>query len=507
MTVRRYLLPCALMLLVLTYFSCRKVDQQGKHEYLKWDIEKFFKPPQNPSPSLRAVFNRIKWEDSKYHFVRKVIKNAGYPQWDDVLFVGKKRSENIRMSSEEDFEMLFIPFVPDDRDYVKGMLAVKITDTDTSFRMIYHWQYKEFAFSENVDSEVTARNIFQLFITLEQNVFGRRSFEILDSRLLTDIERNALNQRGLSFSNTAVQYSFTDSTYECNECLLAQRKKCKTYGMCFVALGDPWCDRCESSCDVDAITEPICYNFVVVSGIFSGGGSGGYEEGGGPIWPEYHCYETYCDENAGWGPAGGSIPPGNIDGPKLNEIYNGLVHKIDNLAKRGKESGNREWGFIIGKSAGDVLNWYNETEGPAGGGSVRPKTNLPSNISLVGVWHYHPDDGYAKDGSFSPGDFYWLYYTSNKANSFSIITTELYAYAMVIEDPVKLKDWFKPVLPGQTIEQRIIDLYSSAPACTGACPWNKVTDLGVKAIMGDPAISGIRVYKTLRTNINFQQLN
>jgi hypothetical protein len=97
----------------------------------------------------------------------------------------------------------YIPFVREEENFVNASLLVKTTPTDTAFKYVCDWQYASYGF-DTTATGWNANDVFHVFALMDNLVFGRNSFRIVDSNLLVAAERNALQSANLSFNTTTV---------------------------------------------------------------------------------------------------------------------------------------------------------------------------------------------------------------------------------------------------------------------------------------------------------------
>lgn len=105
------------------------------------------------------------------------------PFWNKALVYTNTANTTIGTESTRDLStVVYIPFVRDSQNYVNASVLIKMTVTDTSYRIICDWQYSEFGF-EHSDTSWSARDIFAIFSMLDKSVFGHKKYWVKDGRI------------------------------------------------------------------------------------------------------------------------------------------------------------------------------------------------------------------------------------------------------------------------------------------------------------------------------------
>jgi len=107
-----------------------------------------------------------------------------------------------------DSTIIYIPFARDNERSVNAALAIKIKDTDTSFRMLYDWEYRQF--DTDSASGWSAQDVFHIFSLLEQSVFATTNFKIIDPRLLPAEALSQIQVDNMNFDSLDVNFTLSE---------------------------------------------------------------------------------------------------------------------------------------------------------------------------------------------------------------------------------------------------------------------------------------------------------
>ncbi|HEX2631128.1 MAG TPA: hypothetical protein VHM26_19070, partial [Chitinophagaceae bacterium] len=143
--------------------------------------EKFFRIAPNTDPLVKAIAANIQRQDTKRNLTGKLISKAGFPIWDKAQI--SKAGYQSRITEGE--QQVFIPFINEEEEETKAVLAVKINATDTLFTMVYGSNYRQYGFdSTNNDGSWSARKVFGVFTYFDHLLFNRNAFQVSNSQLL-----------------------------------------------------------------------------------------------------------------------------------------------------------------------------------------------------------------------------------------------------------------------------------------------------------------------------------
>ena len=148
-------------------------------------VQKFFSIAGNTDPAITAIRNNILQQQSQKPFVEKFVNYAGYPVWDKAViknFAENTTSNSITQRGGDHFKMVFIPLAADNDSVIKAILKVKINGSDTSFKVLYRWQYNQYGYGK-VKQHNNADQTALLFMGFENYVFGHKDFKINDTLL------------------------------------------------------------------------------------------------------------------------------------------------------------------------------------------------------------------------------------------------------------------------------------------------------------------------------------
>lgn len=320
---------------ILVYISCRKIDHQSDNS-MKGDTEsRFFNSHRSSDAVEAAIVNFIKIKNSKKHFVERTVKQIGYPYWNKMLRLASKPVDSYSSShSENDIDIFLVPFVRDSQSVVNGCLMVFATATDTSFKYLQDWQYRDTA-----GTGMEPRFQSLLLMQLDKNVFGDRLYKIKDTAAFGKDDLN----REIKF--VKINSGTAGKLFSKKDGQTDQLFTLVTFTYCYTA----WvpgghltgCDPEDPNC-ITLVPVTTCSTFSFWAEVIEdqggggtgnggggepGGGSGG---GGGSTPPVCQAGPVLCEP--GWVPYPTNNPPG--DDPCT--IANNAAKKMDTLFTRSK---------------------------------------------------------------------------------------------------------------------------------------------------------------------------
>lgn len=154
---------------------------------------------------------------------------------------------------------------------MNSLLAVKMNETDTVYRMIHDYNYRKFGYDTTDPSKWSARDVFNLFVSFDNSVFGHTKFIIEDEKLFgIDTTSGFVAELLTKFNKTTAKVS-----------LMEPVEICQTYTVC------PSCDAYVRALKENVLpgSAPCCDPFDVTfcttywAEVIGGGGSG--DNGGG----------------------------------------------------------------------------------------------------------------------------------------------------------------------------------------------------------------------------------
>ena len=84
----------------------------------------------------------------------------------------------------------FIPLAAANDSVIKAILKVKINGSNTSFKVLYRWQYNQYGYGK-VKQHNNADQTALLFMGFENHVFGHKEFRINDTLLFNKKNKNS----------------------------------------------------------------------------------------------------------------------------------------------------------------------------------------------------------------------------------------------------------------------------------------------------------------------------
>jgi hypothetical protein len=183
------------IVMMLGYISCRKVDfkngtlSDSNRPILSIE-SKFFTSYRSTDPVEKIIVDFIGRQNSKTHFVEKVVNQIGFPRWNKMMKQGNlfNSVSKVTVSSVGDNgssktpDVYYIPFVRDSQNFVNASLVVKISPTDTTMNYLCDWQYTNKVHgSPSVDT--TAESYALFFMLLDHHTLGNTQYDLIDTSL------------------------------------------------------------------------------------------------------------------------------------------------------------------------------------------------------------------------------------------------------------------------------------------------------------------------------------
>jgi len=177
---------CIIGLLIFT--ACQKSDkliessELPKTEVIQPEI--FFTVHSSSNPAVIGAQNFLKSQNNKHQFIDEFVNRIGMPLWNKALvYENVKPVTRIASTIQESpATVVYIPFVRDSQIYVDASVLIRMTASDTTYRILCVWQYSDFGFEES-DTSWSARDIFNIFSQLDKSVFGYTKHRIKDGRI------------------------------------------------------------------------------------------------------------------------------------------------------------------------------------------------------------------------------------------------------------------------------------------------------------------------------------
>ncbi|MBK6937672.1 MAG: hypothetical protein IPH18_12900 [Chitinophagaceae bacterium] len=523
-----WLLP---VLAVVGYAACRKTDSRATEEPSTQVKEsRFFSEHTSTNPQVQGIAKYLERQNEKLGFVEKTVKKIGYPRWNKTFIVNQSTGINPsdRLENEDTTTIYYIPFVRDSQNYVNASLLIRTQPSDTAVQYLMDWQYQNYGF----DSTATgwnANSIFHVFAMMDNLVFGRTQFRIIDSNLLVSAERNALNGAGLSFNSTTVTRTldFAPNVGSSNLTeLLMPVEVCTPVTVCLLECPPelhgfrPGLTETLPCCLVQA-TYSFCTTVMVYipsgDGGDGGSGSGGTGTppsgggGGGGLTPgdcggvaPQALIETADPCTSGWGPVNPDEPP--VTEPvdtmlaRYSRIFNSTADSIFALSN----SNNEEWGHILVQNASNNVYPKNCTTSHDPG-YVKQNRSILNGEIIIGELHTHPDPSPNPLNRSAPSGADLAPLRINSKQNYTVfVDCGNVRYALVIENVSLSRSFFasNPVdlinYNQSVIAQSHPDAYSN---------WQNATQAALLQLIGSSSNCGIGFYKSDATKTNFVKLN
>ena len=155
------LLVLAISIGTVVYLSCRRNPDISLQQNFE---QRFFTIPGNTQPLVKTLAEKIKQQNQRYGFINSLIKRNGYALWDkSIVIKAQERNFSARNTHQPDTSMVLIPFVKENNIFVNSILGVKMTKSDTLYRLIYAEEYANYTFDDVPDSVWNAKKIFDYF--------------------------------------------------------------------------------------------------------------------------------------------------------------------------------------------------------------------------------------------------------------------------------------------------------------------------------------------------------
>jgi hypothetical protein len=270
MTPSKLFTTTLFFLFIISYIACKKSDSVQKTEL---PTDRFFTVSSDVPKEIKAIAQALKKQNDKYNYLSSIKKKAGYPRWDKARIVnfGNKTITG-RGSDDASGEIVYVPFVRDSENYVNSLLAVKMDASDTVYRMLHDYNYRKFGYDTTDKTKWSARDVFNLFTSFDNSVFGHTKFIIGDGKLFgIDTASGFVAELLTKYNKTTAKIS-----------LMEPVEICETYTVC------PSCDAYVRALKENVLpgSGPCCNAFDVTFcttywAEVIGGGGGGSGDGGG----------------------------------------------------------------------------------------------------------------------------------------------------------------------------------------------------------------------------------
>lgn len=177
---RHYPLKCTTLLLILTvtFFSCKKVDIKPGSQNV---VERFLQLPANASPQLTRIVEDLKTKEKDHPFIEQFVAKLGYPLWEHAA-IKKAKPKTHLLAKEEGEEIVEIPVIQDQKQFVNALLEVKL-DTELLYKLLEGDKYANYGFDK--DAALNADKVVSKLMAYEKTIWNRQIFKIDDNRLFS----------------------------------------------------------------------------------------------------------------------------------------------------------------------------------------------------------------------------------------------------------------------------------------------------------------------------------
>lgn len=487
------------------------------------------------NPDIQAALGFVKGQNDKYHFVNNLISKIGYPIWDKSKVFNNVQAASGRGNTGDSNTVVYVPFVIDTQSHVNATLMLKMAPTDTAFRFLADWEYKNYSFdSTGSANSWRAKDIFHIFAMMNHSVFGDTQFMVTDGRIFSDSQHKQRlvtidfeptgGKAGLAGRNNLLTITF-----------------CNVVNACVYVGPSSKSARSSTSslpCYCSCVTNLYCTTVMIEDGgwVTSGtggsggtggtggsggsgtGGSGGTGGTGGTTTGGGGWYYTGCNGTAargaiyecgtGWyvynggGGSGSSTPSEPID-TMLNRTARKINQIADSIHALSRANNNEEWGFIIVKNAAGEIYAKNCTTSHNDKYVQLNKTIIPGEV-IVAELHTHSEPGNNPlDRSAASGMDLDKLRISLMNGYTCFVECGNVRYALVNEDVSKSGPFL--------YQNRPKDLYYTQDAFAKNNPlsnsnWQLSTEQALVDLISS-ATTGIGIYKSDATKVNFTKIN
>lgn len=493
---------CAVSFFIIN--ACRKIDRSANATENESVIHRnFFAIPAGTNRIIKVIAQSIQRQDQQRHFIPELTKKAGYPRWDKAMIAPVSETNATTRMQAVPGEVVLIPFVKENERVTTAILIINTAERDTAYHLIYASRYEDFGFNYRDTTKWNARNIFHLFSSFDNEIFGYAEFWVKDLRILTG---------NLADTSVVVKVTMIDG----DEGMITNKSISLTYCNSYEN-----CAPCSSSrpdsksipCQCGAVYSTVCTTVwmnIGGAGGSGGGGSGG-GGGGGSNWENENPCKVIPEINdpcngsgsGGWDPVNSpQYPPiGPVDSilAKTSVVVN---LQSDSLLAVSLSNHNSEYSVTIVMKDGVIYTKNVHTENDSMG--LRPDLRLAPGEVLLGYFHTHPRANILDRSAPSHGDIDNLRLTITE-NFISYIECGNVRYALVVEDVVKAKAFFR-THNANKLGNSIYTIALQQP--NWFINWQNATQVAVTAVLGSASANGIGFYisnnlpKTTYTKLN-----
>jgi hypothetical protein len=196
-----------LMATFLTKTSCKKSELIAEEVIIENQqvLDKFFTLPNDATTTVKALAAQIKKQNDQYHFVEKLVKYNGYPNWSKIK--GNNESSNFARSSNNDNTLLMLSFCMENNNVNTYLFCKQIGD---SFDIRLNNKYNVINKINLLDSANGASNVAKLkvFAWFEKSINNQDSINVINCRIQR-VKNTSLNFNSFAGKSTS---GFADIT-------------------------------------------------------------------------------------------------------------------------------------------------------------------------------------------------------------------------------------------------------------------------------------------------------
>lgn len=511
-----------LVFICLQFFSsCSKIDiSEGK--YSTTDFKKlFYDSKVSNNPQVNRIKGFIQAQDEVYNFSEKFAQFEGVPWWSNSIIVSNVSFKE--SNRDEGDTTVLIPVIPNSENYVKDIIACSLKGDSIDICLIQSDDYENYGYHGSNDGIPKAKDIAELFMIFEKEIYDRNYFEFLDF----DLAKKMLGEDiGQDEANIML---LDDGTSQLGFYRLAHLI------VPWVTLGGVTVVGYIPSQPTGSYGSFIWWlqNNYNLSSTFNntifwwninnsggGGSSTGTTGTSTPGWQAFPCgmgkigdvfFKLPCNSQV-------ILNPGPSDEiltmlkthaiaikADANRVYNEKSNVPDASGVKA------EWGYIIVRTSDGVvkiknertdgLNWY-----------VKINYYTSQGEFILGEEHTHPDE----DNQTNPvdrsaptmSDVLALRKNRNKLNYYSFINCGNKRYALVIEDVNLATNYFNRFSPQKDLEYDDEQYRIAKNQPNWYSNWQNATQVALLTLIGISSTSGIGVYETDDNDkTNFIKLN
>lgn len=310
-----------MLALFLFFTSCRKQEKEIQVEPptpTSVTDPSFFSKYATQDPVVQKVITYVKKQNEAYNFAPKYHKVIGLPRWDKAIVVGKGGSTTSRVTTggNSDTSMVYVPFAQDSQQVVNAALIVKLAGDSISSRMLFKWQYSFFGYKKKPGNAWNAKDVFNLFVKLDNTVFGTTKFKVFNYHFLPEDIQAGVSKEEFARGDFDVTFTLNNQANNLASGRTVFVDICNTYDICLEREKKAFREIQSQSAMLPRCirwgTETQCttYWFTVSDDPNEGGGGWGDPGwwntggggGGGSYWPS-------PDNPGSCPPEGGDRPP------------------------------------------------------------------------------------------------------------------------------------------------------------------------------------------------------